>query len=166
VARRAVLSSTDLCSLARTVAADSEAPAGAGVSREQGFGWLDWELVKNDNAAVALAFTSFIVSITIVLSGVRTPAPVDDPFFQVRERVSMHARFSPDSKCVHVCVCLSLSQQIFDCVAWSAVGMVYLGLAAVFCNKLFLFGLSPKKGIHQENLASAIVKSGAYLGSG
>lgn len=120
-----------------TLAADSEAPAGAGVSREQGFGWLDWELVKNDNAAVALAFTSFIVSITIVLSGVRTPAPVDDPFFQ----------------------------QIFDCVAWSAVGMVYLGLAAVFCNKLFLFGLSPKKGIHQENLASAIVKSGAYLGS-
>ena len=63
-------------------------------------------------------------------------------------------------------VYVSLSQQIFDCVAWSAVGMVYLGLAAVFCNKLFLFGLSPKKGIHQENLASAIVKSGAYLGSG
>ena len=109
-----VLSShqTDLCSLARTVAADSEAPAGAGVSREQGFGWLDWELVKNDNAAVALAFTSFIVSITIVLSGVRTPAPVDDPFFQVRERVSMHARFSPDIKCVHGCVCLSLAANI------------------------------------------------------
>ena len=36
-----------------------------------GFSSLDWELCTKDNAAVAISFTSFLVSVCIALSGAR-----------------------------------------------------------------------------------------------
>lgn len=63
-------------------------PDGTGL----GFGWLDWELVENDNPAVAVSFTSFLVALCIALTGARTPANIEDDFFEVGAAVCVYER--------------------------------------------------------------------------
>lgn len=47
-------------------------------ARNAAFVSLDSELTENDNPAVALSFTAFLVAICIVITGPRTPGSIDD----------------------------------------------------------------------------------------
>ncbi len=104
---------------------------------------LNYELTENDNKAIAISFSGFLIALCIVISGVLfSPGTVDYG----------DAESSP------------FLQDLKMTVIWSMVGVVFLLISRVLCDKLMLPRFSNKvELVRDRNVGVGFVQAGAYV---
>lgn len=111
--------------------ASAPAPAGSFVS-------LNVQLVLNDNPAVALSYTGYLVAYGLVLSGPRTPAvPGGDTL-----------------------------EDAIELAQWTATGILLLSLSALVTDKLLLRSFAMRSNLLTANAAAGIVEFGSHVSCG
>ena len=104
---------------------------------------LNKELTENDNKAIAISFSGFLLALCIVISGVLfSPSTVD--YFDESA--------SP------------FLQDIKMTVIWSAVGLALLLISRILCDKLMLPSFSNKvELVRDRNVGVGFVQAGSYI---
>jgi uncharacterized membrane protein YjfL (UPF0719 family) len=104
---------------------------------------LNHELTENDNKAIAISFSGFLIALCIVISGVLfSPSSMD----------SMDEAASP------------FLQDIKMTLIWSAVGVSLLLISRLLCDKLMLPSFSNKvELVRDRNVGVGFVQAGAYV---
>ena len=104
---------------------------------------LNKELTENDNKAIAISFSGFLLALCIVISGVLfSPSTVD--YFDESA--------SP------------FLQDIKMTIIWSAVGLTLLLISRILCDKLMLPSFSNKvELVRDRNVGVGFVQAGSYI---
>lgn len=118
-------------------AAPAPAPAREVVSAG-GFVSLNVQLVLNDNSAVALSYTGYLVAYGLMLSGPRTPSvPGGDTL-----------------------------DDVIDLAQWTATGILLLTVSAVVTDRVLMRGFAMRGGLLTQNVAVGIVEFGSHVSCG
>ena len=104
---------------------------------------LNKELTENDNKAIAISFSGFLLALCIVISGVLCSPSTVDHFDESA---------SP------------FLQDIKMTVIWSAVGLALLLISRILCDKLMLPSFSNKvELVRDRNVGVGFVQAGSYI---
>lgn len=145
-----------------------------------GFSSLDWELCTQDNAAVAISFTCFLVSVCIALSGARIDVLGADGFWvrvtvlvgkqlcfviphTFADHVAADALACTRSTCVQP---RGAQMNVVDAVTWTLVAFAMLAVANFVNDKVLLANYVNTGSLQLGNRATAIVEGSSFIGTG